>query len=346
MNILYILPSLKNKGPVVVAHDLVTLFSKHGHHCKVVYFDNGEELAFPCETERITMRQKVDFSGFDVVHAHGFRPQLYFTLNRPLWGKAGIKYVTTMHNYVFNDFHYDYGRAKGMMYSWFHLASCLRFDTIVTLSNDARRYYQRFFPYKHFEVAYNTTCCDADCDLTGEEKQQVVDFKGNSFLLGTCCVLIPLKRVEMIIRALPLVEGVKFLVVGDGGERSKLERLALQLGVADRVLFVGRKPKGYRYMKYLDAFTLTSTSEGFPLSLLEAASFGTPAITSDLPVYHELFTKKEIEIIPGVQEDDVVTAIYQVIHRRFEFSAAIRKKFMEDYSPEKFYFRYLKIYKR
>ena len=56
MNILFILPSLKNKGPVVVGYDLVTLCVSNGHYCKVVYFDGAEELEFPCETERISMK--------------------------------------------------------------------------------------------------------------------------------------------------------------------------------------------------------------------------------------------------------------------------------------------------
>ena len=342
MNILYILPSLKNKGPVVVGHDLVTLCVNKGHYCKVVYFDGDEELAFPCDTERITMKQKVDFSRYDVVHAHGFRPQLYVTLHKPLWSR--VKFVTTLHNYVFNDFRYDFGKIKGFFYSWLHLATCLRFDIIVALSYDARSYYRRLLPFKHFEVAYNTTCCKHHCDLAEDERRQVVDFKGNSFLLGTCCVLIPRKRVEVIIKALPKIGNVKFLIVGDGEEKSKLVQLARDLGVQDRVLFVGKKPKGYRYAKYIDAFTLTSTSEGFPLSLLESASYGTPAVTSDLPVYHELFDESEIVILSSVLEKDVVKAIGKIMEGKQRFSLNIKEKFNEVYAPDKFYKKYIEIY--
>ena len=344
MKILYILPSLKNKGPIVVAHDLVSVFTHHGHQCKVVYFDEGEELDFPCPTQRISLKEKMDFNVYDVVHAHGFRPQLYVTLHKPLTCKA--KFITTQHNYVFNDFRYDYGKVKGILCSWLHLVTCLRFDTIVTLSQNARIYYRRFFPMKHFEVAYNTTCRDAHCDLTEAEKQQVKSFKGDSFLLGTCCVLIPRKRVEVIIKALSLMPDVKFLVVGDGVEMPKLKELAKSLDVAKRVLFVGRKPQGYRYMKHLDAFTLTSTSEGFPLSLLEAASFGTPAITSDLPVYHELFADDEIVILPSVEAEAVVGAVRKIMKNQKRYSEKIKEKFESAYSPNAFYEKHLAIYQK
>lgn len=344
MKILYILPSLKNKGPIVVAHDLVSVFTHHGHQCKVVYFDEGKELEFPCPTLRISLKDKMDFNEYDVVHAHGFRPQLYVTLHKPQKCKA--KFITTQHNYVFNDFRYDYGKVKGILCSWLHLATCLRFDTIVTLSKNAKQYYRRFFPFKHFEVAYNTTCCDGSCDLTDAEKQQVLDFKGNSFFLGTCSVLIPRKRVEVIIRALPQMPDVKFLVVGDGMEMPMLKDLASSLNVAERVLFVGRKPQGYRYMKYLDAFTLTSTSEGFPLSLLEAASFGTPAITSDLPVYHELFADDEIVILPSVEAEAVVGAVRKIMKNQKRYSEKIKEKFESTYSPNAFYENHLAIYQK
>lgn len=289
------------------------------------------------------MKQKMDFSSYDIVHAHGFRPQLYVTLHKPIFCKN--KFITTQHNYVFNDFRYDYGRVKGVLYSWLHLATCLRFDTIVALSKDAKSYYRRFFPYKKLNVAFNTTCRDEGVDLSLEERQQILEFKGPSFLLGTCSVLIPRKRVEVVINALPLLPTVKFLVVGDGIERKWLEELAEKLGVSDRVLFVGRKPMGYRYMRYMDAFTLTSTSEGFPLSLLEAASFGTPAITSNLPVYHELFTENEIVILPSIDKNDVAASVYKVMSHKAEYSVAIRKKFLKEYSPDVFYSKYLEIYK-
>lgn len=60
--------------------------------------------------------------------------------------------------------------------------------------------------------------------------------------------------------------------MGDGKERQPLQELAQTLGVADRVLFVGRKPAGFRFLQLADIFVMPSYSEGFPLAMLEAAS--------------------------------------------------------------------------
>lgn len=64
----------------------------------------------------------------------------------------------------------------------------------------------------------------------------------------------------------------KYCIVGDGKERQPLQELAQTLGVADRVLFVGRKPAGFRFLQLADIFVMPSYSEGFPLAMLEAAS--------------------------------------------------------------------------
>lgn len=53
MKLAYIVPSLAQRGPVLVVFHLVQEMLAHGHECTVYYFDNIIELKFPCKTERI-----------------------------------------------------------------------------------------------------------------------------------------------------------------------------------------------------------------------------------------------------------------------------------------------------
>lgn len=140
MRILFIVPSLKNAGPVVVVNDLVHLLIKRGHKCRVCYFDRIEELSFECNVAQISMRQRIDFNDYDIVHTHGYRPQLYAFLHKP-WNKCCTKFVTTMHNYLFSDFGYTYGKIRGLIYGALYLLVNLRADKIVALSKDALHYY-------------------------------------------------------------------------------------------------------------------------------------------------------------------------------------------------------------
>jgi glycosyltransferase involved in cell wall biosynthesis len=70
-------------------------------------------------------------------------------------------------------------------------------------------------------------------------------------------------------------------VVGDGPERSSLEELAEQLGVADRVSFLGFHSDPFCHLDVAAVFVLPSRFEGMPNALLEAMSLGLAVIVTD-----------------------------------------------------------------
>ena len=210
MRILFIVPSLKNAGPVIVVYDLVHLLIKRGHKCFVCYFDKIEELKFDCEVVQISMGQKLNFSDYDIVHTHGYRPQLYVFLHKS-WNKSSAKFVTTMHNYLFSDFGYTYGKFKGMIYGSLYLLVNLRADKIIALSKDAQRYYSSFLPSRKLSYVYNTRVCDFSKKLSAEEERELLAFRGESArLVGTSCALSPLKGLDLIIQALQELPQTKF----------------------------------------------------------------------------------------------------------------------------------------
>lgn len=94
--------------------------------------------------------------------------------------------------------------------------------------------------------------------------------------------LIPLKGHDIVIKSLPSLPDMTLLIVGEGLERSSLERLAKELGVDDRVRFLGTI--GHERMCEIysaaDALVLASNREGLPCVLLESMACGTPVIAS------------------------------------------------------------------
>jgi len=72
---------------------------------------------------------------------------------------------------------------------------------------------------------------------------------------------------------------VKLLLAGDGRERPRLEALVDELGLRERVLFLGHRDDVPRLLRVFDVFTLSSkTVECFPMSVLEAMSASLPAV--------------------------------------------------------------------
>ncbi len=106
----------------------------------------------------------------------------------------------------------------------------------------------------------------------------------NPFGMIAVCNLIPLKRVDMTIRALSLLKekypAMTLTVVGQGGERENLEALAKQLSVADAVTFTGRLTNAMarEEMGKNTFFVMVSAPEGFGIAYVEAMSTGCIAV--------------------------------------------------------------------
>jgi L-malate glycosyltransferase len=96
--------------------------------------------------------------------------------------------------------------------------------------------------------------------------------------------LAPIKNHAYLLRAIAalsgLAENVRLLIVGDGGERKKLEEMAIELGINTRTLFVGERRDTEELLNAMDIYALSSTSEGMNLTLLEAMSSALPVVAT------------------------------------------------------------------
>ena len=94
------------------------------------------------------------------------------------------------------------------------------------------------------------------------------------------------KGVDVTIRALPKITqanpDVKYLVIGRGDDRPRLEKLAQELGVGDRVVFAGFVPTEalVDHYRLADAYIMPS-QEGFGIVYLEAMACGVPVLSGE-----------------------------------------------------------------
>ncbi len=73
----------------------------------------------------------------------------------------------------------------------------------------------------------------------------------------------------------------KLMMVGDGPEKEKAERLCFELGIQDKVIFLGNSSEIDRILSYSDLFLLPSETESFGLAALEAMAWSVPVISSN-----------------------------------------------------------------
>jgi len=86
-----------------------------------------------------------------------------------------------------------------------------------------------------------------------------------------------LQATKKVTEAIP---DARFLIVGDGGYRKRLENLTKELGLDKKVIFTGNRKDIPQILASLDLFVLSSVSEGFGRSVAEAMACGKPVVAT------------------------------------------------------------------
>jgi glycosyltransferase involved in cell wall biosynthesis len=123
--------------------------------------------------------------------------------------------------------------------------------------------------------------------LTNADRQRLLDEIGvpaGSFVVGIVARLSAVKDHATLLRAIatlaPTIPALHCVLVGDGPERERIDALARELGIADRVHLAGERPQLPNLHGMFDVSVLCSTSEAFPNSVLEAMAASRPVVAT------------------------------------------------------------------
>jgi glycosyltransferase involved in cell wall biosynthesis len=105
-------------------------------------------------------------------------------------------------------------------------------------------------------------------------------------VVGTVAALRPEKNHELFLevaqRVLEQLPTARFVLVGDGPRRGPLGERARELGIAEKVDFLGSRSDVPRLLSAMDVFALTSHNEANPVSILEAMSVARPVVSTNV----------------------------------------------------------------
>lgn len=127
------------------------------------------------------------------------------------------------------------------------------------------------------------------------------------------------KRVDEIIEIFSKIKNKdsKLFLIGDGEERDKLQNLAKELNVSDRVVFTGYLEKNEiaNYLLKSSIFLMTSVSEGLPMVLLEAMNYGVPCIAyeTDSGVEDIINDQKNGYVVKNRNENEFIMDINKLL---------------------------------
>lgn len=150
------------------------------------------------------------------------------------------------------------------------------------------------------------------------------------------------KGFDLLVRAWAVVAGAvpqaRLRVVGDGPLRAEHERLARELGVAERIDWIAPTRQIERLYREAAVFVLSSRYEGMPLALLEAQALGVPAVSFDCPTGPgEIVTQETGRLVPAEDVAALAAAIVELLaskelRSRMAHAAIARSR--EVFSPQ------------
>lgn len=281
----------------------VTCFNRTGHHVSGSEFD-GEKLDWyqgvrirnvPTISQRglsaltasFTAAIMSAFGRFDVTHIHAEGPAFMCWIPK----LAGKKVIVTVHGL-------DHQRVKwGRFSSWYIRMGekmAVRFaDEIIVLSRHMQDYFRQTYRRETQFIPNGVNLPKLRKAMEIREKFGL-EKDGYLLFLGR---LVPEKGLEYLIQAFSRVKTDKKLVIAGGSsdtEKFLKELYAMVEPQGSRILFTGFVEGSLKDELYSNCYlyALCSDVEGMPLGLLEAMSYGTCCVVSDIPECAEVVEDK------------------------------------------------------
>jgi glycosyltransferase involved in cell wall biosynthesis len=343
MKIAYILPSLQNQGPVIVAKSLVDYLTAKGCTVDVFYFDELPPMRFNCITRRITMNECINFDEYDIIHAHCLRPDRYVVKWKKNIHRA--KLLTTLHQDTYRSFRYRYNPLLSGLLTWYWCRLQSRFDGVISISNQLKDIYTDKIKagittvYNGCPVAFDAT---ADSSITDKLQSIKKEYK----LLGAYAYVTRGKGLGQILQSLVYLPDYAFAVIGEGPDIDELKKMAGSLSISNRVFFFPYQKSPRNYLPYFDIYTMPSYSEGFGLSMIEAALAKLAIVCSDIPSFHEIFSSEEASFFEPDNIDSLQKAITTAYMSKNRFGESAYKKASENFTIQEMGQNHLAYYQR
>ncbi|MFZ3069768.1 MAG: glycosyltransferase family 4 protein [Anaerolineaceae bacterium] len=126
--------------------------------------------------------------------------------------------------------------------------------------------------------------------FAGEGRAEPV--QPNHLVIGAVGLLIDRKGYDLLVMAMPKIlqsfPNARLVIIGEGVARGKLEKLAEELKIGEKVSLVGKQTQVREWFEQMDLFVLPSWVEGFPTVILESMACRVPVIASDIAGSNEL----------------------------------------------------------
>ncbi|MDA7980868.1 MAG: glycosyltransferase, partial [Pirellulales bacterium] len=270
----------------------------------------------------------------DLVHAH---LPLAGVVARLAGRKAGVPVVYTAHN-----LQERYSRVTRWLnrYTWKHQALALAVSKDV--EDSIRRHVGNAVQVQTVLNGVNVQSFDRDSH-NGSALRTDLGFPEETFVVGTVAVFRSQKKLDYWLgvarRVLNSVPEARFIVVGDGPERSTIEAKIKELQLQNAVHLAGLQEETRPYFAAMDVYLMTSEFEGLPIALLESMSMAVPPVVTAVGGIPEVVRHDQNGCLRRFGELDQLTDDVVRLARddslRFRLGQAARQTVVADFSMER-----------
>lgn len=215
---------------------------------------------------KVVLKMRKVFKNYDIVHVHLF-PTVY-------WASLAARGLSV--KMVYTEHSTSNRRRSKWYFRFIDKFFYARYDAIVSISEQTQNNLIAWLQYKNKK--FITINNGVNIKLFESTKKTV-----NNKLLIMVARFAPAKDQATIIRALPFLnKEVRIRFVGDGETRSDCEKLANELGVSDRIDFMGMQTDIPTLIAESYIGIQSSNWEGFGLTAVEMMACGKPVIATDV----------------------------------------------------------------
>ncbi len=246
----------------------------------VVTYELGMRRGVPDPRAILRLRKVIRALKPDIVHSHMFHANMLCRAARGLLGGAAL--VCTAHSLKETS---EAGGATWHKDFLYRATDRLADVTTIICEAAAERFIRvRAVPVSRLRVVPNgidTNEFQRSPEL--REKMRQALGLGEEFAWVAMGRMVPQKDYPNLLNAFASVQPqtAKLLIAGDGPLNDRLRQMTVDLGIQDRVMFLGVRSDVNAVLNAADAFVMSSEVEGLSLALLEAASCGLPIVATD-----------------------------------------------------------------
>jgi glycosyltransferase involved in cell wall biosynthesis len=264
--------------------------------------------------ERKSIGQLARRIGAEVIHTHGYRPDV---VDAPVGRAVGLPIVSTVHGFTG-------GGMRNRIYERLQLFRLRRFDGVVAVSRPIAKKLVTSGVRPDRVHCIPNAWLGGGVTLPAAEARRVLDLDATKRWIGWVGRISHEKGLDVMIEALAILDDptVALVVMGRGPEEQAVRARAQQLGISARIKWCGVVENAERYFAAFDVFVLSSRTEGTPMVLLEAMSYQLPIVATAVGGIPDVLDREQALLVERANPAALASAIASV----FSDPAASRQR--------------------